>query len=129
MNALKIQHENTSEAWETTIKEQIALTTEIIRAKEEQVNAASGNLADDSDVASQFELRRVLASELSLLRKKLNALQLALVKLSVNEFGYCEECGIDIPVARLIKRPESAHCVACLEVIEAKGQHYIRRAV
>ncbi|SIS68681.1 transcriptional regulator, TraR/DksA family [Roseivivax lentus] len=41
------------------------------------------------------------------------ALQLALGRIAEGEFGYCEECGDEIAVARLELDPTARRCVDC----------------
>jgi RNA polymerase-binding transcription factor len=42
----------------------------------------------------------------------------ALLKIEQGDYGYCEECGKDIPFARLQVQPESDFCVTCLQAQE-----------
>jgi len=42
----------------------------------------------------------------------------AAARLSTGRFGYCEQCGADIPVARLATIPEARYCPGC-----SSGRH------
>ncbi|USH01139.1 TraR/DksA C4-type zinc finger protein [Grimontia kaedaensis] len=44
----------------------------------------------------------------------------ALQRLEDEEYGFCEECGVDIPDARLAIKPEVRYCVGCQEGQEAR---------
>ena len=44
---------------------------------------------------------------------KLDKLKSSLSKVEKEDFGICINCGEDIPIARLLARPESAKCVSC----------------
>ena len=46
-------------------------------------------------------------------QQRLRLIQLALQAINDNEYGFCSECGADIPFARLQARPESLTCIAC----------------
>lgn len=46
---------------------------------------------------------------------RLHKLQYALRTIDDPEFGYCEECGEEIPLPRLIAMPEATLCVSCAE--------------
>lgn len=39
-----------------------------------------------------------------------------------NGIRYCLDCGLEIPKARLEKRPESVRCVDCKEIQEIRGR-------
>ena len=47
--------------------------------------------------------------------KQLKLLELLLSKVDDEDFGECHHCGEDIPVGRLLIRPESLRCVDCAE--------------
>lgn len=46
-------------------------------------------------------------------KTRVSQLKAALSKLSDEEFGNCRECGNEIPIGRLLARPESTLCVQC----------------
>ena len=46
------------------------------------------------------------------------AIKNALLRLEEGEYGYCEDCGEDIPTKRLELNPTAVRCVSC-----AGGQH------
>jgi len=45
--------------------------------------------------------------------EKLSKLQYVLTKIDSKNFGVCLKCGQQIPVGRILIRPESTHCVNC----------------
>jgi DnaK suppressor protein len=47
--------------------------------------------------------------------KQLKLLELLLGKVDDEDFGECHYCGEDIPVGRLLIRPESLRCVKCAD--------------
>ena len=47
--------------------------------------------------------------------KQLGLLELLLSKVDDEDFGECHYCGEDIPVGRLLIRPESLRCVQCAD--------------
>ncbi len=49
-------------------------------------------------------------------RKLLTRLKTLLTKIDNPDFGECHYCGDDIPVGRLLVRPESLRCVECAEL-------------
>lgn len=48
--------------------------------------------------------------------KQLRLLELLLSKVDDDDFGECHYCGEDIPVGRLLIRPESLRCVNCADI-------------
>ena len=48
-------------------------------------------------------------------KKQLKLLELLLSKVDDEDFGECHYCGEDIPLGRLLIRPESLRCVACAD--------------
>ncbi len=49
-------------------------------------------------------------------RKLLMRLKTLLAKIDNPDFGECHYCGEDIPVGRLLVRPESLRCVECADI-------------
>jgi len=46
-------------------------------------------------------------------RDKLNKLRYALSHVGTPDFGKCAKCGQQIPIGRIMIRPESPYCVHC----------------
>ena len=67
-------------------------------------------LEDEADEVEEFEnllpLERALES-------KLQEVELALNKISINEFGGCEKCQREIETARLFAVPSTQFCLRC----------------
>lgn len=62
--------------------------------------------------------------ELSMLTEEGNVLQLienALKRIIEGNYGKCQDCGEDIPEARLEVRPYAIYCVKCKTVREKNG--------
>ena len=77
-----------------------------------------GMTADWSEQVSERENDEVLeslgnSSELELLK-----VNYALKRIEEGSYFQCDECGTDIPPARLELLPFTAHCVDCAEKIE-----------
>ena len=76
--------------------------------------------ADPIDRASQeeefaFELRT--GDRETKLTRKIN---LSLEKIKYDEFGWCEDCGVEIGVKRLEARPTATLCIDCKSLDEIK---------
>lgn len=46
----------------------------------------------------------------------------AIIRLDANTYGYCEECGTEIPFKRLQIVPETRFCVECERSLEEEDQ-------
>ena len=73
---------------------------------------ATDNAAVDTDVREQVG-HDTIEAEIKDLQRKLNDINLALQKMKKGKYGYCERCGLLIPVARLKLLPESRYDVDC----------------
>ena len=54
-------------------------------------------------------------------KRRLVQVNRALAALEAGDYGYCEECGEPIGMARLQARPESLYCIKCQEALEQDG--------
>lgn len=57
--------------------------------------------------------KSVVENSLRQSEKKLNSLKSALLKVDSPNFGKCKNCGIEIPLQRILIIPESPYCVNC----------------
>lgn len=48
-------------------------------------------------------------------KAKLVALEFTLTKVGTSEFGRCVRCRKEIPIGRILVRPESLYCMECSE--------------
>ena len=72
-----------------------------------------------ADVGSDAAEREKMFMHFARENKYLSHLNSALDRLDTdNEFGYCIECGIRIPDARLEEVPHTKHCVDCKSKIK-----------
>ena len=73
---------------------------------------ATDNAAVDTDVREQVG-HDTIEAEIKDLQKKLTDMNLALHKIAKGKYGYCERCGLPIPLARLKLLPEARYGVDC----------------
>jgi RNA polymerase-binding transcription factor DksA len=52
----------------------------------------------------------------------------AIARLDANTYGFCEECGIEIPFKRLAALPETKFCIDCEKSLETENQARGRNA-
>lgn len=77
-----------------------------------------GMTADWSEQASERENDEVLESLGNTSEQELLMIKFALKRIEDGNYFQCDECGTDIPEARLELLPFTAHCVDCAEQIE-----------
>ncbi len=84
-----------------------------VTALEEITRPVSAEDMDDITRMDSIVNKSVNEAALSTLRSRRAGLEYALKRVDSPEFGFCLECGEEIPLPRLLAMPESAHCIAC----------------
>lgn len=77
-----------------------------------------GMSADWAEQASERENDEVLESLGNSSEQELAMIVFALQRIESGDYLHCDECGEDIPAARLELLPFTPHCVNCAEKIE-----------
>ena len=79
-------------------------------------------LADPNDRASLETDRTYEQAQKAREKQQLAELQETLQRMSkeIDDFGYCESCGIEIDFDRLLSVPTSCHCMECQRIKEIK---------
>ena len=78
------------------------------------------NLPDPNDRASQEEEFTISLRARDRERKLIRKIDKALERLSLDEYGYCEACGVEIGLRRLEARPTAELCIDCKHLEEQK---------
>jgi DnaK suppressor protein len=94
------------------------LREEIDQSRRETFAAVEGGVGDSADEAVADLLSDLDAAEITRDLGDIRALEAALGRLAAGTYGRCEDCGTDIPVARLRAQPAAVRCVACQDVYE-----------
>ena len=76
--------------------------------------------ADLSDQASKEEEFALKLRKRDRERKLIKKIEDSLQKLQSEDYGYCDECGIEIGVRRLEARPTATLCIDCKTIAEIK---------
>ncbi len=107
---------DTSQAKAALIEERGRLVHQL----EELGAAESGDLRSDLDFGDSFaDAGSVTAERTEVLglvdsiKGQLDDVDAALARIETGKYGECENCGKDIPVARLEARPASILCIDC----------------
>ena len=114
MNTNQLAHiEQILLAWRQSLMEEVDRT--VTHMKDE-----AANFPDPSDRASQEEEFSIKLRARDRERKLIKKIEDALERLSDEDFGYCEACGIDIGLRRLEVRPTATLCIDCKTLSEIK---------
>ena len=83
-------------------------------------------IPDDNDRASKESEFAVELRERDRDRRLLGKISRALAAIEDGSFGYCEECGDPVGVARLLARPVASLCIECKDLQERLEQNRTR---
>ena len=78
------------------------------------------NLPDPNDRATQEEGFSLELRTRDRERKLLAKIEKTLRRLGLDDYGFCDTCGIEIGVRRLEARPTAELCIDCKEIEEQK---------
>lgn len=86
-----------------------------IKSSDNAGGEPSGDIYDQASSERDRELGLLLGDRE---REKLRNIDDALLRITENEYGICEECEEEIPLGRLKAMPFARHCVKCKADIE-----------
>jgi len=75
---------------------------------------------DPADRASQEEDHTLELRVRDRERKMLHKIDQAIERIDNNDYGYCEECGVEIGLRRLEARPTATLCIDCKTLAEMR---------
>ena len=106
-----------TEAQRNALKEKIAAELERvtldIKSLEEITQPVGAEDMDDITRMDSIVNKSVNTAALTASRSRLAGLEYALKRIDDPEFGFCADCGEEIPFARLQAMPETTFCVDC----------------
>jgi len=100
-------------------KWKMELMTEVDRTVH-HMKDESQNLPDPNDRASQEEEFSLELRTRDRERKLIRKIDKTLEAITNKEYGYCEDCGIEIGIKRLEARPTATQCIDCKTLSELK---------
>jgi DnaK suppressor protein len=75
-------------------------------------------ISDDADLAALLYDDAIVAAQSTRSKERLKAVNAALQRLEEDTYGFCEECGEEIPAERLRIVPFAAYCTYCQDMME-----------
>lgn len=113
--------------WETELTNKLSDISSALENRQMELSSCEGTVPDDSDAASLLESRSVIQSDIRRLHEQKEQLEQALHKVKIGSFGYCDECGVEIPTKRLEANLSTVFCVDCQSELEHHQKHYLRK--
>ena len=100
-------------AWRLELMEEVDRT--VSHMKDE-----AANFPDPSDRATQEEEFSLELRTRDRERKLIKKIDKTLIRIEEDDYGFCDQCGIDIGVRRLEARPTAELCVVCKTLDEIR---------
>ena len=83
-------------------------------------NLTAGRSADSQEQAQELENAEVVDALGNEARVELSKIARALDQMQNNTYGICDDCGDEIPEARLKAHPFADRCIRCATAVEAR---------
>lgn len=94
------------------------LRTELLRSEQEAPAQVAGEVHDSGDESMADMLSDVNTQLMGQLIRQIREVEAAIQRVHGPEYGICEDCGDEIPYARLQAYPASRRCVTHQELYE-----------
>ena len=114
MNEKQRQHfKNILKAWRLELMEEVDRT--VSHMKDE-----AANFPDPADRATQEEEFSLELRTRDRERKLIKKIDKTLIRVEEDDYGFCDQCGIEVGIRRLEARPTADLCVDCKTLDEIK---------
>ena len=114
MNDAQMEHfRQILKAWRNQLREEVDRT--VTHMKDE-----AANVPDPVDRAAQEEEFSLELRTRDRERKLIKKIEKTLKRIEEDDFGFCDQCGIEIGIRRLEARPTADLCIDCKTMAEIK---------
>ena len=103
-------------AWKKELMEEVDRTVHHMQDE-------AANFPDPNDRATQESEFTMELRARDRERKLIKKIEESLSNIDADEYGYCNQCGIEIGVRRLEARPTATLCIDCKTLDEIKEKH------
>ena len=117
-DAQRVHFRSILETWRKNLLEEANATRENMRRTKD-------GLADEVDLAAYEESFRLVLRARDRELKLIKKIDMSIEALKEGDYGYCDDCGTDIGIARLEARPTATKCVECKTIAELKEKQLI----
>ena len=126
-----LTHEQLDGLYNTLTEQRRVLRNEIrdelLRSDDEQYNELAGQVHDTGDESVADLIADVNVVNVGRLIVELREVEAALQRFSSGAYGACEDCGVEIPLARLQAYPAARRCLVDQEKYEkSHGEEHAR---
>lgn len=119
MNASQREHfQHILQAWKRELMEEVDRTVHHMQDE-------SGSLPDPNDRATQEEEFSLELRTRDRERKLIKKIDKTLELIEKDEYGYCDDCGVEIGIRRLEARPTATLCIDCKSLQEIKEKQLL----
>ena len=108
--------DNTREALKRKLLEQQAI---LQTASDDAESIRRPHCRDAGEIAEERELAVIIDNTLQQAQQSIRLIEIALNKITENEYGFCDRCGDEISPQRLKIAPEVALCLKCQEKVDS----------
>lgn len=105
-------------SWKAQLQEEVERTVSHMRDD-------ANNYADPADRATQEEEFALELRTRDRERKLIRKIDETLERIRTQDYGYCEECGVEIGLRRLEARPTATLCVDCKTLDEIRERQRV----
>ena len=100
------------------IKERDEIIEKLKENQADEFKKLKDDIGDNFDKALENISMETMLTFSGLDKKKLEEIEYAIKKIENGTYGFCEECGEEIPIARLEVLPFAKYCIECQEEME-----------
>ena len=119
MNGNQLDHfKKILHAWKKELMEEVDRTVHHMQDE-------SANLPDPNDRATQEEEFSLELRTRDRERKLIKKIDQTLERIEKDDYGYCDDCGIEIGIRRLEARPTATLCIDCKSLQEIKEKQLL----
>ncbi len=119
MSAAQLEHfREILRAWKRELMEEVDRTMH-------HMQDDSANLPDPADRATQEEEFSLELRTRDRERKLIKKIDKTLDLIEKDDYGYCEDCGVEIGIRRLEARPTATLCIDCKSLQEIKERQLL----
>lgn len=119
MGPAQLQHfRDILHAWKKELMEEVDRTVHHMQDE-------SANLPDPNDRATQEEEFSLELRTRDRERKLIKKIDQTLERIEKDDYGYCDDCGVEIGIRRLEARPTATLCIDCKSLQEIKEKQLL----
>lgn len=106
------------EAWKRELMEEVDRTVHHMQDE-------SANLPDPNDRATQEEEFSLELRTRDRERKLIKKIDKTIDRIDKDDYGFCDDCGVEIGIRRLEARPTATLCIDCKSLAEIKEKQLV----